>query len=301
MLLQKQYTHLNTRFNMATIATTKNLDVIDKYLCLVKESLGTDSVYIRTKETLEALLEDGALSGTEKADVLSNVLGGLSSSITSVAMSTALQWSTKEKEIELEKLKLSKELDILDNQIRLSDTQVDKAYHDSIATQANTIRMYGTPTVVDGTVSALPDEGKIYWDTELVKQQDVNAEKEGNLIDSKLNESYAAIHKVVADTVTNYGAWNYGTNLTESGIAVAPTRVTTIGVEPLSDVQRNIAQEQANGYAYNAWANAATSTSSLLGTALAGGLSDQTTVNTLVTKIDGVVTKLSSAGAPYHP
>lgn len=286
---------------MATIAVTKDLDVIDKYLCLIKESLGTDSVYIRTKETLDELFANSALTSTEKASVLSNVLGGLSSSITSSAMSTALQWSSREKDIELEKLKLAKDLDVLDNQIRLTDAQAEKAYHDSIATQANTIRMYGTPTVVDGTVSALPDEGKIYWDTEVVKQQDINAEKEGNLIDSKLNESYAAIHKVVADTVTNYGAWSYGTNLTESGIAIAPTRVVTTGVEPLSDVQRNIAQEQANGYAYNAWANASTSTASLLGTALAGGLSDQTTVNNLVTKIDGIVTKLSAADAPYHP
>lgn len=285
---------------MATIAVTKDLDVIDKYLCLVKESLGSDSVYIRTKETLDELFANSSLTSTEKASVLSNVLGGLSSSITSVAMNTALEWSAREKNIELEKLKLAKDLDVLDNQIRLTDSQADKAYHDSIATQANTLRMYGTPTVVDGEVQSLTDTGKIYWDTEVVKQQDINAEKEGLILDSKLKESYAAIHKVVADTVTNYGYWQYS-SLGDTGIAAAPVKGTSVGVTPLADVQRSIAEEQANGYAYNAWANAATSTSSLLGTALAGGLSDQTTVDALVTKIDTIVTKLGAADAPYHP
>ena len=54
--------------------------------------------------------------------------------------------------------------------------------------------------------------------------QQTNLGKEGVLLDSRLDESFAAIHKTVADTVTNFGAWNY--QLTSSGISTYLTGLT---------------------------------------------------------------------------
>ena len=253
---------------MATINMETDLDVLNRFTSLMQTSLGSESVYIRTKETLEVMFKDYNINGTDKANILSQVLGTLSSSLTTSAMEVALRWTTTEKELYLKKLELAKELDILDNKVRESEALADKMFHDSIATQANTIRMLGTPTVVDRKVIYLEDEGKVWQEIEIGKVQEINLGKESLLLDSRLNESYAAIHKTVADTVVNFGPWKYA--LSEEGITTQPTR-TDMGSSftPLSDVQRIIAEEQAKGYTQNAWSNAVTASAGMIGTIVA--------------------------------
>lgn len=276
---------------MATVAISSELEVLDKYLALVKESLGSESVYIRTKETLTDLFENSSLTSTERAGILSNVLGTLSNSLTNGAMDTAIKWASAEKDLAMRKLELERQLDILAEERLLKSAQTDKVRSDievngasiskiaadvkateynSISTQASTIKLIGTPTVVSGKVVSVADDGKAYQDIQLVKESVLNAIKERELTNSKLDESKVAIHKVVSDTYTNYGAWSY--NIDDNGIS----NVTPISgqSDAMYQVQKIIAQEQAKGYAYNAWANALTGASSMLGAAIAGGLSD---------------------------
>ena len=252
---------------MAVISMTTELDVLNRYTKLMQTSVGSESIYIRTKETLDSMFRDYNLNAADKSTIMSQVLGSLSSSISASAMTTALQWATTEKDLYLKKLELGKQLDILDNQIKESAAAADKMYHESIAIQANTIRMLGTPTVVDGKVLDLANEGKVWQDIKIGEVQQNNLGKEGVLLDSRLDESFAAIHKTVADTVTNFGAWNY--QLASGGITTAPNKVNLGSFLPLSDVQRTIAQEQAKGYSYNAWANAVTASAGMIGTVVA--------------------------------
>jgi len=281
---------------MATISVTSELDVLDKYNSLVQQSLGSNSVYIRTKETLQEFFDNGNFKDSDKAQIISTVLNGLNGSLVNVSMSTALQWAANEKETELKKLELAKQLDALDKDILLKTAQLDKMKYDSIAVQAQTKRMYGTPTVVDGVVASLTDDSKLYFDIEIAKQQDINLDKEGLILDSKLKESYVSIHKVVADTYTNYGAMGYTVDAT--GLVVTGNR-TEPGYDTLSSVQKAIAKEQAKGYAYNAWANALTGTSSMLGTAIAGELTDFTGPGeTLLTSSNNLSAKLGSVEPP---
>jgi hypothetical protein len=285
---------------MAVIATTKDLDVLAKYESLISESMGSNSVYIRTKETLEAMFANSSFTAREKGDILSKVLGSLNTSVVTASMSTALQWASSEKDIELKKLELAKQLDIMDREILLADANIDKANYESIAIQAQTDRMYGTPTVIDGALVSLADEGKTWYEIQLLKQQDINMEKEALILDSKLNESYAAIHKVVADTYVNYGAWSY--TLGATGLSTAPLSNTGVGYDTLSSVQKAIAKEQANGYAYNAWANALTGTSSMLGTAIASELTAfgaGSTGETLINNANATASKLALAKVAY--
>lgn len=255
---------------MATVAISSELEVLDKYLVLVKESLGSESVYIRTKETLTDLFENSSLTSTERAGILSNVLGTLSNSLTNGAMDTAIKWASAEKDLAMRKLELERQLDILDEERALKKAQTEKTIADSVATQTSTIKLIGTPTVVSGKVTSVADDGKAYHDTQLVKESVLNTIKERELTDSKLDESKVAIHKVVADTYTNYGAWSY--SIDANGISnVIPISGQS---DAMYQVQKVIAQEQAKGYAYNAWANALTGASSMLGAAIAGGLSD---------------------------
>lgn len=280
---------------MATINMETDLDVLNRFTSLMQTSLGSESVYIRTKETLEVMFKDYNINGTDKANILSQVLGTLSSSLTTSAMEVALRWTTAEKELYLKKLELAKELDILDNKIRESEAAADKMFHDSIATQANTIRMLGTPTVVDGKVISLENEGKVWQEIEIGKVQETNLGKEGHLLDSRLNESYAAIHKTVADTVVNFGPWKY--ELSEDGITTQPTRTGMGSFSPLSDVQRTIAEEQAKGYTYNAWSNAVTASAGMIGTIVASD-GDPDSVPAIMNPFKDALSQLKNVSLP---
>ena len=284
---------------MATIQVTNELDVLKKYDDLVQQSLGGNSVYIRTRETLEDFFAKGNLKDTEKAEILATVLNSLNSSLVNVSMSTALQWASTEKDVALKKLELAKQLDVLDFEVLLKEAQASKTGYESIAVQAQTDRTYGTPTVVDGVLVSLVDEGKVFYETEIAKQQDINLGKDALILDSKLNESYAAIHKVVADTYVNYG--NYSYTLGETGLT-GISDLTVAGYDTLSSIQANIAKEQANGYAYNAWANALTGSSSMIGTAMAGEFTEFTVGGTgynLLTNAVTISDKLAAAIVPY--
>ena len=170
---------------MATITITDELDVVSKYKELVCVSLGADSTYIRTKETLQDFFDSNNIKDTDKANIISNVLTGLNTALVSASMSTALQWATTEKDTALRKLELSKQLDVLDQDILIKESQADIAYRDNIAKQADIIRTFGTPTVIGGVVISLPNEGKSYQDIEVVKQQLVNLGKESIILDTK--------------------------------------------------------------------------------------------------------------------
>lgn len=287
---------------MATISVSSELDILTKYEEIMATSLGAESVYVRVKETLETLLSSGDIASQDKGQIVSTVLGNLTSSLVSAGLSAATQWALQEKELELKILEMSKQLDLLDAQVLIAGYQAQKTKYENIATQATTIRTLGTPTVIDDVVVSLADEGQVWQSMEMVKQQILNLQTENTLIDSKLQESYAGVYKVVSDSLINYGAWNYtiGANgITGPTGSGAPTR-TPISVTPLSDLQGIIAGEQAKGYSYNAWANAVTASAGMIGTAVAsdGAISE---ITNLVTAVSTGINNLNSVSTPTIP
>jgi hypothetical protein len=253
-----------------TSSVTNTLEVIAKYNSLVKESLGGDSIYIRAKETLQELVKDGAIDDAQKAKIISEVLGSAVNSITSSSMSAALDWSKAEKDLELRKLEMDQQLNILAKEIELKTSQKDQVDSQIRLAKVESKRVFGTG-VFDGSgaLTSLGSEGKVYVDMQLVSQQITNAGIEETLLDSKVNESRVAIHKVVADTYVNFGAYTftYGAN----GVGIASVTPEHGAHVTLSDTQKEIAIEQGKGYTYNAWANALTGSASILGTAIASG------------------------------
>ena len=251
---------------MATIAITSELDVLNKYNTLVKESLAADSSYIRAKETIQELFTDGLITSGDKAAVLSSVIGGLVNSITTSGMAAAVDWAKSEKEIDLRKLELAVQLDILEQDKLLKEAQVAQVYNAIRLDKVESKRLYGTGTFIGEDLTALEASGKAYSEIQLVDAQKIKVDAETNLTEQKMNESYAAVHKIVADTYVNFGNYGY------SGVSAAGITTVTANhgaYETLSDVQKGIAVEQAKGYTYNAWANALTGSSSMLGTAIA--------------------------------
>lgn len=252
---------------MATISIDNDFDVISKFKQLTDQSLSGDSVYIRAKETLEELAANGALDDAQKAEVISSVVSSIATSVTSSSMSTALQWANAEKEFALSKLRLEKELDILDKDDLLKVAQTEQLDNATRLAKVESRRMHGIP-IYDGNgdVVSLDDSGKIYTDIQLTQAQKIKVEAEELLTDQKLVESQAAVHKIVADTYVNYGNYTY-TTPTETGVSTVTANHGAFTT--LSDTQQEIAIEQAKGYTYNAWANALTGSASMLGTAIA--------------------------------
>ena len=135
-------------------------------------------------------------------------------------------------------------------------------------------------------------------DTRLVEQQRENLVQERDLVDVRVKEAHAGIHRTIADTVVNHGAWTYTVGPT--GITSSPVRTEPSDVVPLSDIQRIIASEQAKGYSYNAWANSVTASAGMLGTAIAsdGAIPD---VSTLISEFRAGLAKLQNVNAPIIP
>jgi hypothetical protein len=252
---------------MATISLTNTLDVADKYETLVRQSLSGTSAYIRAKETIQDLVDSGAIDEAQKAEIISNIVGGIINNITSSSMSTAMAWANAEKEIALKKLELAKQLDILDQENYVKQAQVKQIENTIRLAKVESKRMFGTATFdSEGNVTSLASDGKVYKDMELVDSNINKTAEEIALVQQKVTESHAAVHKIVADTYVNYGNYTYSglgsTGIT--GVAASHGDYKT-----LSKTQQEIAIEQAKGYVYNAWANALTGSASMLGTAIA--------------------------------
>jgi len=257
---------------MATISISSDLDVLSKYDSLVSRSLGGESVYIRAKETIQELAAEGDLSDIDKAKVISEVLNSLNTSLVSASMSTALAWAQAEKDISLRKLELALQLDAIEQDVFLKEAQTEQMYNSIRLAKVESRRMYGVAAFVNNDVVSLSDEGKVYTDIQLTDAQRTKVGAETTLTTQKMEESYAAVHKIVADTYVNYGSYTY-TGLTAIGLEnITANHADSFAT--LSDMQKEIAAEQARGYTYSAWANALTGTASMLGTAIAAEYSE---------------------------
>ena len=252
---------------MATILIETDLDVISKQRKLVEEALGPDSIYIRMKETLLDLLDHGDIKSTDKAKVVAETIAQMSASITANVMNTGLAWAEAEKRLGLQKEELEKQLDILVQNKLLAENQVTNSLAERQLKQAQLLRNYGTPsTDSDGNVTLLANEGKEYVTIQNIEADTANKEVQGEVLVATKEQNWAQTHKLVADTYVNHGVFTW-TNLGANGLT--GVNKTSTGYVTLSDLQKQVSKEQARGYVYNAWANAASAGASMLGT-LAG-------------------------------
>ena len=260
---------------MAIISVTSDLDVADKFAILVAQSLSGNSAYIRAKETIQEMVDKGDIDQTQKAEIIASIVGSATNNINSTSMSTALAWATAEKDIELKKLELSKQLDILDQDTLIKTAQVREVENSIRLAKIESKRVFGTGVFdIDGNIVSIDTTGKVVKDMELTDEQINKIGVENSLIEQKIKESYAAVHKIIADTYVNYGSYTYS-GLTVNGVT-GVVQNHDVNFNTLSDTQKDIAIEQAKGYTYNAWANALTGCSSMLGTAIASEVFDFT-------------------------
>jgi hypothetical protein len=255
-----------------TVLTTADLDVVNKQRELTTEALGPDGVYIRLKETLIDLMDKGEIKSTDRANVVSTTLANLAGQITSGAMQTALAWASKEKELELKKCEMEYQLELLRQQGILAENQVIDSLAGRQLKQAQRIREYGIATTdSNGNVTSLANNGKVYQEELNVVQDTANKALLPSQIAAQTEELYARTHKTVADTYVNHGIYTW-TSITDKGVTGVVKAAT--GYTTLSELQKHVAAQQAKGYSYNAWSNAATGASGMIGTLVAAEIPD---------------------------
>lgn len=250
-----------------TILMETTLDVVSKQQALVQEALGPDSAYARLKENLELMYENTDIKAQDKANAITNALTSYVVSVTNAAMTTGLQWADKEKELALQKAEMEYKLSLIDQQTKQAVEQTAVALADRQAKQALLIREYGVASKdSNGNVTALDNSGKEYYSILNIQADTSNKAKQAEVLDATKQQNWAQTHKIVADTYINHGVFTW-TGLTNSGLT-GVTKANT-GYTTLSDMQKVVSGEQAKGYSYNAWSNAASAGASMLGT-LAG-------------------------------
>lgn len=280
--------------NTITISSLTNefveMDLVTKYKSLVDTALDSEGIYIRTKETLEELFDNKNLTAKEKADIIGTVLGNLNNSVVSGAMQTALAWEAKEKEFTFNKIELEYKLGLLNEQILAQKQNTKTEFVKTAISNAELLKNYGVAVDGNGIVTDTSIDGKLDKEVLLLEQERTNKQAEKLILDAKLKESNAAIHKIIADTYENYGYYNY--TIGDGGVA-SVTKLSSH--ETLAANQKLIAKEQAKGYAYNAWSNAAQSSASMIGALVAAEVDG---ISSYVSQWSAIVSQLGAITTP---
>ena len=280
---------------MINIITSTELDVISKQRALVEEAIGPDSAYARFKENLIEIMEAGQVQQSERGKLIGETLSQMAIGITSSAMSVGLQWAAQENDSSFKKEELSRTLALLDSQVEEAKEKAVASIAAKQLLQAQLIRDYGQPILDnDGNVVSLTDSGRLYETIENLKQDTANKVKLNDQVVAQTDEVYARTHRLVADTYINHGVFQW-TSLNNNGMSGVQKLVTNYTT--LSDLQKVVTGEQAKGYAYNAWGNAASASGGMIGTLVAAeipGLDPATYLNTWMNS----VTKINAVTAP---
>ena len=252
---------------MINIITSAELDVISKQRALVEEAIGPDSAYARFKENLIEIMEAGQVQQSERGKLIGETLSQMAIGITSSAMSVGLQWAAQENDSSFKKEELSRTLELLEKQIDKATQDATGSIAQKQMIQAQMLRDYGSPILDNkGNVVALPDSGRIYEMIVGIKQENENKKDLNDQILAQTDEVYARTHRLIADTYVNHGVFQW-TSLNNNGMSGVQKLVTNYTT--LSDLQKVVTGEQAKGYAYNAWGNAASASGGMIGTLVA--------------------------------
>lgn len=107
-----------------TIVLDTTLDVSTNYAELIDRVTDGDSVYVRTKEALLAIFDDGAIDAGDKAQVLTQVMTQLNASVVTAVLDTALQWAAQEKQPYLQKVEAEYKLDLIKAQTDAQEADI---------------------------------------------------------------------------------------------------------------------------------------------------------------------------------
>lgn len=139
-----------------------DLKVIPYFTDLMKASTSKDSMFIKTKQTLEALFDKGSFTQKEKAEMVAQTLGSMTTSITNAAMGTALAMAKDKRDAPYEMAKLvadtkltQEQADKLSEDTKLIEAQKNKMTFDGWRIQADLFAKQGVNVTAENVTSPI--------------------------------------------------------------------------------------------------------------------------------------------------
>lgn len=165
------------------------LDIVDKFKTLTDEALGTNSIYMRAKDTFKELFDGKKINESEYAQLASQFVSQLAVATTQSVMQGAIQWAQTEKEMAYSLASAKAQADLTLANVEKTKYEICKIQKDIdlqcaniTATISTNIRKNGRVATygTDGcTPLTLMDEG-----TEIVQAQAIEAQKYSTLADA---------------------------------------------------------------------------------------------------------------------
>jgi len=116
---------------ITTPVVEATLDVTAKYNQLMQDSLGDDSLYMRSKDTLLRTFDDLQITEKEKAELVLSFVTQFSIQLSNVAMQSSLAWAKEERDG-------AYALGLVRSQARLAEAQTLKAIEEICKTEKET-------------------------------------------------------------------------------------------------------------------------------------------------------------------
>ena len=246
----------------STVAYTKviegDLDVIPIYKDLMEASTGTNSAYIRTKETLEDMFKNDVIKAPERAAIVSQTLSTIATAITSDAMNAAIKIATENRDGVYALTKLREDTKLTTVQAAKIEADIEATEKDNNykimqgwKVQAELYRDYGViPTSIALTSPLLggnvDDVDDVYTDY-------------GTKVET-LNKSKVDTYATYANSYRTNGKVTYTTN-TDTG----QFKTVSADTYGLTEAQTNVAIRQKEGFDDNMRQHVVNSSASLAG------------------------------------
>lgn len=135
------------------------IEVASKVKILTDQVLGTDSVYMRAKDTFKELLEGRHLSEAEYAQFASQFISQLAVNSTQQIVQGALQWAQQEKEMAYSLASMKAQADASLAQIEQAKANICKLEKETDLTRANITATLATSIRKNGRVATYADDG----------------------------------------------------------------------------------------------------------------------------------------------
>lgn len=244
-----------------TPETVTDLNIVTNFNALMVASLGADSIYIRTKETLTELLtgevgEQSSMTASERSAVLSEALAGMTTAITSQAMQTALQMAKEDRDAPYEYAKVVAD-------VKLKQEQADKMEEENLLIQAQKDKM---------TIEGWKLQAEIYTKnginvtTQNIAQPVLSSilqtnQKATDIVQGEIGKANAA--SAINSTIRKDGVFSWTTNT--DGYLNSAIEVPVSGLVPLTKAQADVAVRQEKAFDDNKVQHAANSSANMIG------------------------------------
>jgi hypothetical protein len=149
-----------------TSVVKEELDVITRFEKLMDASLGDASIYNKSKETFKYMFDDLQITETEKAQIVSQNIMQMTTSITSAAMQQALEWAKEDRDgaakVRLAEAQICKtlaEADKAEEEVKEITASICLKEAQATAGLASSIRDNGMHIGFGCNITGLEDEG----------------------------------------------------------------------------------------------------------------------------------------------